>query len=143
MPFVLKKGATYTKLAILTNTSRKYSNSEREKDKSTIACPPCYLMYTEKLSHSWVIYVVILLSIQCPNIIRHTNILTTFGTKVSVCSCIDVTVWKILTANPTTKDTRRGGAAVFNTTISPSCIKSVTVSIVISTTLPFSLNKTS
>jgi hypothetical protein len=36
MPFVLKKGAAYTKLAILINTSRKYSNSEREKDKSTI-----------------------------------------------------------------------------------------------------------
>jgi hypothetical protein len=44
MPFVLKKGAAYTKLAILTNTSKKYSNSEREKDKSTIASPPRYLM---------------------------------------------------------------------------------------------------
>jgi hypothetical protein len=44
MPFVLKKGAEYTKLAIRINTSRKYSNSEREKDKSTIACPPLYLI---------------------------------------------------------------------------------------------------
>jgi hypothetical protein len=142
MPFVLKKGAVYTKLAILTKTSRKYSNSEREKDKSTIACPPYYLMYIEKFSHNWVIYVVILLSIQWPNTIKHINILTTFGTKVSVCSCIDVTVWNILTANPTTKDTRRGGAAVFSTTISPSCIKSVTVSIDIPTN-PFHTNKMS
>jgi hypothetical protein len=36
MPFVLKKAAEYTKLAILINTSRKYSNSERENDKSAI-----------------------------------------------------------------------------------------------------------
>jgi hypothetical protein len=139
---VLKKGAAYTKLAILTNTSRKYSNSEREKDKSTITSPPLYLIYIEKFSHNSTMYVVILLSIQCPMSIRQTNIPTIFGTNVSVCSWMEVTVWKILTAKPMTRDTRRGGAAVLSTTISPSCIKSVTISILISTT-PFSVNKMS
>jgi hypothetical protein len=46
-----------------------------------------------------------------PNSISPKNTQIIFGTNVSVCSCMDVTVWKILTTSPTTSETRSSGAA--------------------------------
>jgi len=54
-----------------------------------------------------------------------------FGTNVSVCSWIDVTVWKIDTIRPTASDTKRSGAETVMTIYNASDIIIVTVSAVI------------
>ena len=69
-------------------------------------------MYIEKSDHRSVINPVMLLSIQCPRIISITKIPRSLGTKVSVCSCMEVTVWNIETARPMINEIRSMGAAV-------------------------------
>ena len=46
-------------------------------------------------------YSVNWVSIHDPKIISPINTAKIFGTKVNVCSCMEVTVWNILTTNPT------------------------------------------
>ena len=70
----------------------------------------------EKSDQRPTIYSTIIFNIQCPKIIKEINIAKIFGTKVNVCSWILVTVWKILTISPTTKETNKTGAAVIQTT---------------------------
>ena len=51
-----------------------------------------------------------LVMIQFPASISTRKILKSFGTKVSVCYCIDVTVWRMLMIRPTISDTSSIGA---------------------------------
>jgi uncharacterized membrane protein len=59
------------------------------------------------------------------------NMLSTFGTNVSVCSWIDVIVWNILTISPTTSDITSIGADVLITQNSAFDVIVVTSLIVI------------
>ena len=54
-----------------------------------------------------------------------------FGTKVSVCSWMEVTVWKILTIRPTHKDTNNSGAEHLMITYKALLTIALTSSIVI------------
>lgn len=69
-------------------------------------------MYLAKLVHRSVIKVTILLSIQCPKSISPKNTQITFGTKVKVCSWIEVAVWNMLTIRPMHSEINSTGAEV-------------------------------
>lgn len=88
-------------------------------------------MYTEKSSQSLCVKVTILFIIQGPITMIPVNMAITLGTKVRVCSCMDVTVWKIDTVSPTDSDISNSGAAVVMTTYSVLLIMSETIFIVI------------
>jgi len=57
------------------------------------------------------------------------KIASTFGTKVRVCSCMLVTVWKMDIASPTTKEVRSSGAEVMIITYKVSLVICVTADI--------------
>ena len=67
-----------------------------------------------KLDHNSVMYSVRTVSIHGPKNISAANTPTIFGMKVSVCSWIDVTVWKILIIRPIRRDTSNNGNDVIN-----------------------------
>ena len=88
-----------------------------------------------KLDHNVVINSTILFNIQCPKSIKAKKILRIFGTKVSVCSCMEVTVWKILMIRPTTIEIKSTGNDVFMIRNKASRVISATTSMVTDLTL--------
>ena len=69
------------------------------------------LMNCEKFDQVFATKVVSVFMMNEPNTRSAIKIDRIFGTKVSVCSCMEVTVWKIEITRPTTRDMRSIGAA--------------------------------
>ncbi len=77
---------------------QKYSKCKQWETiiNHVLSLPVYQLIYKLKSDHNLVIKSVILFSIHAPKRSIPANTPRIFGTKVSVCSWIDVTVWKIL-----------------------------------------------
>lgn len=67
-----------------------------------------------KFAQRFVMYSVSVVIIQGPKKSNAANTPTILGMNVSVCSWMDVTVWKMLTSRPIDKETRSNGNDVIS-----------------------------